>query len=328
MTQVILSKTPLRVSFLGGGSDLYAFYKDEVGAVLSTAIKKYIYITVNRKFDEKIRVNYSVTEEVFNVEEIKHPLVRETLKLMGLEIGLEIGSTADIPSRGSGLGSSSSFTVGLVNAIATLKGQPMRRDDLAELACEIEINRCAEVIGKQDQYAAAYGGFNLIRFFPDESVTVEPINLNSSLIKELSDSLLVFYTGKTRRASTVLAEQAYNMQSKTKRGYMRQMAALAVDMKNKLQEQSIQDFGEFLHENWLLKRRLSSSISNEHIDHLYELAISNGATGGKLLGAGNGGFLLFFAPNENHDRIRKSLSILSEVRFELDSSGSQVVFSD
>jgi D-glycero-alpha-D-manno-heptose-7-phosphate kinase len=325
---MILTKTPLRMSFLGGGSDLSAFYRRETGAVLSATVNKYIYISVNKKFDNQIRVSYSTTEAVENVEQIKHPLVRESLKLANLEEGIEIGSMADIPSRGSGLGSSSSFTVGLINALFAIKGNVISKDRLAELACEVEIVRCGEIIGKQDQYAASYGGLNLISFHPDETVSVEPIKLAEHLIEDLLSSLLVFYTGKTRLASTVLSEQAKNIKNNSTRGLIRRMVTLAVDMKNKLNSQSIQDFGEFLHENWILKKQLSESISNDYIDHLYTLAMSSGATGGKLLGAGNGGFLLFFAPVEHHIKIRQSLNFLSEVKFSFDFLGSRIVFSD
>jgi D-glycero-alpha-D-manno-heptose-7-phosphate kinase len=316
------------MSFIGGGSDMPAFYREEVGAVLSTSINKYVYITINKKFDNAIRVNYSTTEEVTTTGSIKHPLVRESLELLNVGHSIEIGSTADIPSKGSGLGSSSSFTVGLLHALHEYQGKTIDKDLLAELACEVEIKRCNEVIGKQDQYAAAFGGLNYIRFLPDDTVIVEELRIPSLVEDALRRSIIVFYTGRTRSASSVLVEQANNALRTNEKRHLRRMVELASLMKAELESSSIANIGEMLNENWSLKKQLSSSVSNEYIDSLYDVGIANGATGGKLLGAGNGGFLMLFADHACHDSIRKNLNYLREVKLDFEKHGSQIVFTD
>lgn len=323
---MIVSKTPLRMSFVGGGSDLPAFYREESGAVLSTSIDKYMYITVNRKFDGRIRLNYSRTEEADHYSQLQHPLVREALSLAGISGGIEIASMADIPSKGSGLGSSSSFTVGLLNALHAYKNQYVSKEDLARLACNIEIERCGEPIGKQDQYAAAYGGLNLIRFHPDESVSVDPIIINPFRLAELDASTLVFFTGRTRSASAVLANQSMAMQSTDRRRLMRRMVELAFELKHELESGSLEHVGNILDENWKLKAQLTSGITDPEIDGWYEAGLAHGAKGGKLLGAGNGGFLMFHAPPERHDEIRKALPSLRPVSFHFEFNGAQIAF--
>ena len=323
---MIISKTPLRMSFVGGGSDLPAFYREEVGAVLSTSIDKYMYICINKKFDGRIRVSYSRTEDVEHGQLVEHPLVREALDLVGIQGGIEIASMADIPSNGSGLGSSSTYTVGLLNALYAFRNQFVSREALARQACEIEIDRCGEPIGKQDQYAAAYGGLNLIRFHPNDSVSVDPIICKPSLLKELEDSILVFFTGRTRSASNVLANQSVAMQSIDRRSLMRRMVQLAFEMKKQLESDSLNFFGELLNENWSLKTQLTSGISDPQIDYWYAKGIANGALGGKILGAGNGGFMMFFAPKELHNQILTALCELKSVKFRFERSGTQIVF--
>ena len=323
---MIVSKTPLRMSFVGGGSDLPAFYREEVGAVLSTSIDKYMYICVNKKFDGRIRVSYTRTEDVELRQQVDHPLVREALGLVGIEGGIEIASMADIPSKGSGLGSSSTYTVGLLNALYAYRNQFASKEKLATEACEIEIHRCGQPIGKQDQYAAAYGGLNFIRFHPDDSVSVDPVICKSSLIQELEDSTLVFFTGRTRSASAVLAVQSEEMRVPHRRTLMRRMVQLAFEMKEQLESGTLDCFGDILNENWRLKTQLTSSISDSQIDGWYETGIANGALGGKILGAGHGGFLIFFAPPEMHTQIIKALSNLEPVKFCFDRNGTQIVF--
>lgn len=323
---MIVSKTPLRMSFVGGGSDLPSFYQEEMGAVLSTSINKYMYIAINRKFDGRIRLNYSRTEEVEHRSEVQHPLVREALDLTGIEGGIEIASMADIPSKGSGLGSSSSFTVGLLNALFAYKNQFASKASLAQLACEIEIARCGEPIGKQDQYAAAYGGLNLIRFHPDESVSVDPIICRPSLLAQMESSILVFFTGRTRSASMVLANQSAAMLLNDRRKLMKRMVELAFELKVELESGNLDNFGAILDENWNLKAQLTAGITDPQIDHWYATGISHGAMGGKLLGAGNGGFLMFFAPPERHDNIRQALPDLHPVSFRFDFNGTQIAF--
>ncbi len=323
---MILSKTPLRMSFVGGGSDLPSFYREEQGAVLSTSIDKYMYIAVNKKFDGSIRLSYSRTEEVEEVIRLEHPLVREALNLVGINGGIEIASMADIPSKGSGLGSSSSYTVGLLNALYAFKNQHVSRDRLAMEACDIEINRCGEPIGKQDQYAAAFGGLNLIRFNPDESVSVDPIICTPEIIKKIEESTLVFFTGRTRSASAVLQSQSEAMKLENRRFLMRRMVELAFQLKKELESGSVDNFGSILDENWRLKTQLTSGIIDSQIDNWYRKGMQHGAKGGKLLGAGNGGFIMFFAPPENHQRIKDVLIELRPIKFGFDRAGAQIVF--
>lgn len=323
---MIVSKTPLRMSFVGGGSDLPAFYREEVGAVLSTSIDKYMYICVNKKFDGRIRISYSQTEDVDVPHQIAHPLVREALNLVGIDGGIEIASMADIPSKGSGLGSSSSYTVGLLNALYAYRNQFASKEKLASQACEIEIERCGEPIGRQDQYAAAYGGLNLIRFHSDDSVSVDPVICKPSLLQEMEDSTLVFFTGRTRSASAVLANQSAAMKSTDGRSLMRRMVQLAFEMKDQLESGSLEHIGDLLDENWRLKAQLTSGITDPQIDAWYAAGMANGALGGKLLGAGNGGFMMFYAPKEKHALITASLNDLEPVKFRFDRAGAQIVF--
>jgi D-glycero-alpha-D-manno-heptose-7-phosphate kinase len=323
---MIVSKTPLRMSFVGGGSDLSAFYREETGAVLSTSIDKYMYICVNKKFDGRIRISYTRTEEVEHREEIEHPLVREALDLVDIDGGIEIASMADIPSKGSGLGSSSTYTVGLLNALYAYRNQFASKEKLASQACEIEIDRCGEPIGKQDQYAAAYGGLNLIRFHPDDSVSVDPVICTPTLLQEMEDSTLVFFTGRTRSASAVLANQSVAMRATNRRVLMRRMVQLAFEMKEQLESGTLEHLGNLLDENWRLKAQLASGITDPQIDAWYACGIAHGALGGKLLGAGNGGFMMFYAPKERHSQIKAALSDLEPVKFRFDRTGAQIVF--
>jgi D-glycero-alpha-D-manno-heptose-7-phosphate kinase len=323
---MIVSKTPLRMSFVGGGSDLPAFYREDVGAVLSTSIDKYMYICVNKKFDGRIRISYSRTEDVEKREMVEHPLVREALELVGIDRAIEIASMADIPSKGSGLGSSSTYTVGLLNALYAYLNQFASKEKLASQACEIEIDRCGEPIGKQDQYAAAYGGLNLIRFHPDDTVSVDPVICKPSLLQELEDSTLVFFTGRTRSASAVLANQSAAMRTADRRVLLRRMVQLAFEMKEQLESGTLEYFGDLLDENWRLKSQLTSGITDPQIDAWYASGIAHGALGGKLLGAGNGGFMMFYAPKERHPHITAALSELEPVKFRFDRAGAQIVF--
>lgn len=323
---MILSKTPFRMSYVGGGSDLPAFYREELGAVLSTSIDKYMYIAVNPKFDGRIRLSYSITEEVECADQIAHPLVREALKLLDIPAGIEIASMADIPSKGSGLGSSSSYTVGLLNALYAYKNQFASKSTLARQACEIEIERCGEPIGKQDQYAAAFGGLNLIRFHPDESVSVDPVVCAPALLQTLEDWTLVFFTGRTRSASALLANQQKDLQISNRKKLMRRMVQLAFDLKSELESGTLDNFGAILNENWHLKTQLSAGISDPQIDTWYKLGLRHGALGGKLLGAGNGGFMMFYAPPNTHADIRAALPGLQPTTFKFERNGAQISF--
>lgn len=322
---MIISRTPLRMSYVGGGSDLPAFYRQEAGAVISTTINKYIYISINKKFDRRVRVSYTKTEEVENSSQVEHPLVRETLKFVGIDSGLEIVSMADIPSKGSGLGSSSAFTVGLLNALHAYKNTFVSKETLAQIACKIEIEKCGEPIGKQDQYAAAYGGLNFIQFHPDNSVSVDPIICRQDVLKRLEESTLVFYTGRTRSASAILANQSAEIKAADKINLMRRMVSLAFDLKVELEAGCLDNFGSILHENWILKTQLTAGISDLEIDEWYRIGIANGALGGKILGAGNGGFLMFHACPDRHNQIKLALSNLRFVKFLFDKTGTQIV---
>ncbi len=277
---MIISKTPLRMSFVGGGSDLPVFYRKYGGAVVSTAINKFVYVTVNEKFDDGIRLSYSKTEDARSAEKIKHPLVREALQMLGIRGGIEITSIADIPGKGTGLGSSSSFTVGLLNALHAFANRYASAEKLAQESCAIEIERCGEPIGKQDQYAAAFGGFNLIQFNSDDSVSVEPIICKRETLRQLEENTLVFYTGITRSASALLKTQSATVASdKAKQKTMKRMVELAHQLKAELQKNNLDAFGEIIHENWELKRSLTSGVSSSAIDDWYDRARKSGAVG-------------------------------------------------
>ena len=321
---MIISRTPFRVSFAGGGTDLAAFYRAEAGAVTSCTIDKYMFITVNKRFDATIRVSYSRTEIVDRVEDLAHPIVREAMQLTGLTRGLEITSIADLPA-GTGMGSSSAFTVGLLNALHAYAGRHTSAEQLAEEACRIEIDLLGEPIGKQDQYAAAYGGLNRIRFNPDETVFVDPVISSPGTRDELGRHLLLFYTGVTRPAAQVLAKQEED--TAAKRDVLARMRDIAEAMAKALQAgRRLNRFGELLHEAWLLKRSVADGITNPEIDRWYQAARDAGALGGKVLGAGGGGFLLFFVERQNQDAVRGALADLRELPFHLEPQGAKIIY--
>ncbi len=317
------------MSFAGGGSDLPAYYREFGGAVLSAAINKYVYVNVNQKFDSGIRVGYSKNEEVKKVADIAHPLVRNALEYLQIPGGVEITTIADIPSSGTGLGSSSTFTVGLLHALNEYRGQEMDASALAQGACHIEIDLCAEPIGKQDQYAAAFGGMNFIEFGTDESVIVTPISASAKTIQDLQAHLLLLYTGKTRSASALLQEQSIELgRDLHKQQSMHRMVQLARDLKDELCANRMDAVGEILHEGWILKKSLVQGISAHEIDLWYDAARSAGALGGKILGAGAGGFLLLYAPPERHPAILQALPQLQPISVGFDVLGSQIIFNE
>lgn len=324
---MIISRTPLRISFVGGGSDISSYYSHTEGGVVSTTINKYIYIAVNKKFDNSIRASYSRTEIVKKVSEIEHPLIRECLKKVGIKGGIEITSISDIPSEGTGLGSSSSFTVGLLNALYAYIGIYVGAERLAKEACEIEIEILKNPIGKQDQYSAAFGGFQYFRFFPDESVINIPILMNQKTKKNLENKLMLLYTGQTRSAKTILHEQKKNT-SKGSSNFskMEKMVSLASVMHRELSGNKTYNFGRMLDENWNLKKSLASSISSSRIDKWYNTAKKKGAEGGKILGAGGGGFLLLYAKPSFHKGLLKALPNLRAVPFGFENQGSKIIF--
>ncbi len=324
---MIISRTPLRVSFVGGGSDLPAFYRREFGAVVATAISKYVYITVNPKFDGKIRVSYSVTEIVDSLSQLRHELIREALRLVGIRGGIEITSISDIPSEGTGLGSSSSYTVGLLNALWAFKGKHTSAEKLADAACRIEMKRLKKPIGKQDQYTTAYGGLVFMECSPDGRVEVYPIICKPSTKRKLGERLLLVYTGFTRSNKRILQQQSENVRSSTMvRETTRAMAQLARIMREQIEKNDLSRFGELLHENWMLKRSLASGVSNSQIDEWYERARKAGAEGGKIVGAGGGGFLLFYAEKEKHKGIIRALPGLQYTPFRLEPQGSRIIY--
>ncbi len=321
---MIITKTPFRISFAGGGSDLADFYEKYGGCVLSTSINRYCYISIHPYFDENgTMLKYSENELIYDLADIKHRIFNCVLNERKIH-GVEITSTADIPG-GTGLGSSSTFTVGLLNTLNCYQGKYMSKGKLAEKACEIEIQKLGSPIGKQDQYAAAFGGLNFIRFHQDGEVSVSPVMMKSETYRQLQENLVMFYTGDTRSANGILAEQKKNMSAEDKAANLRQMCGLAEDMRCALEKNQLDSFGDLLNEGWKLKRTLASGISNPAIDEAYEIAMANGALGGKLLGAGGGGFLLFYCPPKDQERLRVALR-LRQFPFSFEKDGTSVIY--
>lgn len=325
---MIISKTPLRMSFAGGGSDFRGYYQKGYGSVVSTAIDKYIYVTLNKKFDDLIRVNYSKTEMVKNIEEIEHNLIREALKLVGITKGIDISYVSDmLPAReGTGLGASSSLLIGILNALYAYKGQRVSTERLAKEACKIEIEILDKPIGKQDQYAAAFGNFNFIKFNADESVSVEPILCKKEIKEGLDRKLLLFYTGIGSLSEDVLPEQKRKIDINL--SILDKMVKLSEELRDALTNNDLKEFGNILHQGWLYKQKLASKITNSIINSYYEKARQAGAIGGKILGSGGGGFLLLYCEEENQDKVRQVLSNLKETSFRFEAEGSKIVYVD
>jgi len=322
---VIISQTPLRISFSGGGTDLAAYYREHDGFVISTAIDKFAYVVVKERFDDMIYLNYMRKEIVESVDEIQHELIREAMRMTGVESGVEITLLSDIPSSGSGLGSSSSFTVGLLNALHMYNGDQVTAETLARQACEIEIERLGKPIGKQDQYIAAYGGFRAFSFNRDESVDVRRIDIPPVLLRQVDDRLRLYFTGQTRRADVILSEQKKN--SGDKAGELTKIKNLARTLEEALGCGEIDALGEVLHANWELKRQLAVGISNPEIEQMYEAARAGGATGGKICGAGGGGFLLVFFPPQAYRTLGQTMQAYREMPFHLERDGSKLIFN-
>lgn len=325
---MIISRTPLRISFAGGGSDLKAYYQSGYGSVVSTTIAKFMYVTVNKTFDHHIRVIYSKAEYVENIEDIEHNLAREALKLVGItKGGIDIVYMGDmLPAHaGSGLGASSSLTVGILNALYACKGQRVSAKTLAEEACKIEIEILGRPIGKQDQYAAAYGGFNYIRFNQDESVFVEPIICSRETKDELAKNLLLFYTGFNTQSDNILTEQERKTQDNLP--ILNKMVGLAEELRKALINNDLTEFGNMLHKGWICKQKLASKITNPIINDYYEKAREAGAIGGKILGSGGGGFLLLYCQEQNQNKVREALSDLREASFNFEPEGSKIIYS-
>ncbi len=319
---MIISRTPVRVSFCGGGTDLPAYYKDSEngGLVTSMALAKYIHVTVNKRFDNSVRVSYSKTEIVDDFEELEHELVREAMRITGVTHSVEITTIADIPSRGTGLGSSSALTVGLLNALHTYAGKTPNPAQLAEEACKIEIDILGQLIGRQDQYAAAFGGSNQIAFLPDDTVIVTPIEIDSEV---LASNYFLVYTGITRKASDILAKQSAS--SDKKRADLDRLREQAIDVRIALDSGNHVAVGSLLDASWLIKRGLVDGITGDSLDQLYSSVMKLGTTGGKLLGAGGGGFFLFQGTPKIQSQLEDSHTIIPLV---MDSDGSIIIFDD
>ena len=321
---MIISRTPFRISFAGGGSDLPSFYKKNGGCVLSTGIDKYMYISIHPSFDsESTALKYSTTEIVDNVDEIKHKYFKALINKFKIN-GIEITSTADVPA-GTGLGSSSSFTVGVLHALYAYIGKYVSKERLADEACELEIQDLGEPIGKQDQYAAAFGGLNFYTFNKDGTVYVDPVVMNHVKYKELQENLIMFYIGGEHSASEILKEQGRSVTEGKIEENQKKMCSLAKDLRHELTEGNVDAMGEILDEGWILKRSLSSGITNPTIDEYYEIGMKNGAIGGKLLGAGGCGFLLFYVRSKDRQHLKNAIG-LQELPIRFDGQGTTIIY--
>ena len=322
---MIIVQTPLRVSFFGGGTDLRSFFAVEGGCVLSSAIDKYIFITIKKRFDQLLRIGYTRTEMVESVGEVQHELIREALRKTGISRGVEVTTMGDIPSAGSGLGSSSTVTVGALHAMYTFLGEIVPAERLAREACEIEIDILGKPIGVQDQYIAAYGGLRFMEFTLAGQVLCERIDLGSDLLRRLNESLLLFFTGVTRQADSILGEQKRNINDRM--AILREMKQMAYTARDELRAGNLEAMGRLLHEGWQLKKQLASQISNGAIDEVYQTARRAGALGGKITGAGGGGFLLLYCLPERREAVRDALKPLQELPFQLERDGTKVILN-
>jgi D-glycero-alpha-D-manno-heptose-7-phosphate kinase len=321
---MIISQTPYRVSFAGGGTDLPAYYRHEFGAVLSVTIDHHIYVTLHRRFESTIRVSYSRTEVAHTIDEVQHELVREAMRMVEIDEPLEMTTIGDVPS-GTGMGSSSSLTVGLLTALYGYQHRIVSPKLLAEQACRIEIDILHKPIGRQDQYAAAFGGLNYLRFNSDDTVDVEPVSCRAETLAELEQRALLVYTGQTRDANVILEQQSSATEDRL--DVLRAMRDLADEMRHALAgDGDLDRFAALLHEGWELKRSLGFGISNDHINEWYAVARRAGAVGGKLLGAGGGGFVLLIAPPWRHRAIREALGRPRELAFKISRNGSRIIF--
>lgn len=322
---MIIIQTPLRVSLFGGGTDFPDYYLEHGGCVLSAAIDKHIFVTIKGRFDDKLRVGYTRTEMVNSVEEIQHNLIREAFRMTGITHGVEVTTMGDIPTEGSGLGSSSTVTVGALHAMHALRRELVSEERLAREACTIERDILRSPIGIQDQYIAAYGGFRFIEFKTSGEVVVSPnISLDPSTMRRLNDNLLLFFTGITRQADNILAEQKTNISDRLT--VLAEMKQLAYHAYEELKCGNVDMIGDLLHESWQLKKGLASQISNNGINEMYDTARRAGAMGGKITGAGGGGFLLLYCPNGRQERVRDALGHLQELPFNLGQDGTKVIF--
>lgn len=326
---MIISRTPFRISFFGGGTDFEDYYvnsKYGYGAVISTAINMYTYMTINKRIDDKIRIGYSKTEYVDSVDEIEHNIIREAMRITGVSKGVDIIYMADVPldSAGIGLASSSALAVGVLNALYAYEGRHTSSELLAKGACEIEIDRLKNPIGKQDQYAVAFGGLRRYQFNKDGSVYDDPVIIRHETLKELQSRLMFFYTGVTRKSSSVLVEQKENIYNKM--DILDRLVEITNEAEDQLQSNDLSQFGTLLDDAWNLKRQMASNVSTAMIDDMYKAAKKSGALGGKILGAGGGGFLMLYVPAEYQDKVRASLHSYNEMKVGFEPQGSKIVY--
>ncbi len=322
---MIIVQSPLRVSFFGGGTDLPSFFCSEGGCVLSSAIDKCIFITVKKRFDQKLRIGYTRTEMVDGLDEIQHELIRESLRKTGITQGIEVTTMGDIPSAGTGLGSSSTVTVGTLHALYTYRGDIMPAERLAREACEIEIDILGKPIGFQDQYISAFGGLRFIEFQPDGQVNCHKIELSPAVMRQLNENLMLFFTGTTRQAGTILSEMKNGIRDNL--AVLRELKQMAFIARDELIAGNMDAIGLLLHESWQLKKQLASQISNGDIEGMYQSARNAGALGGKITGAGGGGFLLLYCPHEYQKAVRSVLHEFQELPFQLEPDGTKVIFN-
>lgn len=318
---MILSKTPLRISFSGGGSDYFNHNSEIPGRVIVTTINKYMYVCLNKKYNNDIRAAYSVTENVLNINKLKHSIIRESLKYHKIYNGVEVSTLADIPSSGSGLASSSALSVGLVHAIRKFKKLKISKKIIANDACDIEIKKCKKPIGMQDQYSTAYGGLNKIEFFNNKLIRVKKINISSDKLKIFNDSLMLFYTGINRQAHHIL-----NKIKKSGNQFLNhdKLSYLALNFEKELINGNIDNCGVILHEGWMLKKNLNSAVSSSKLNDIYDTALRSGSKGGKILGAGGGGYFLFVVPKNKQKKVKKALHKLECINFKFTKNGSKV----
>ena len=322
---MIITKTPLRISFFGGGTDIPTFYKNYGGAVLGTAIEKYVYVLANKRFESNVRVSYSKTEIVKNSRKIQNDLIRESLLHFKKYNKIEIVTIADVPGTGTGLGSSSSTLVGLINTISQFSNVSLKKKDLAEIACGIEIKKLSNPIGKQDQYFAAYGGLLYLQFKNNGEIIVKKIKISKNALKDLEKNIICFYTGFSRTASDILYDQKKNILKN--KSVLLEIKNQAEEGKKYLENGDLTKFGQMLNEGWELKKKLSDKITNSKIENYYKKAIKAGALGGKINGAGGGGFLTLYCEPKNQQKVRNSLKNLKELNFKIDWVGSLKVLS-
>jgi D-glycero-alpha-D-manno-heptose-7-phosphate kinase len=324
---MIIARSPLRITLGGGGTDLPSYYRGHEGCLIAAAIDKYVYVTVTRPFTQGVYLKYSSLEHVEKVEQVRHPIIREALALQKLDTPqIEITSLADIPA-GTGLGSSGSFTTALLKALYAHRRKLLHPQELAELACHLEIDRLGEPIGKQDQYIAAYGGLTCFTFHKDERVTAEPLHVSMDTMFDLEDNLLLFFTGFSRSSGELLKEQNERSQSQEMLRNLHYVKELGYRSRAALESGNLVQFAELMHEHWEYKKRRSGRMSNEQIDAWYGLARKSGAVGGKLVGAGGGGFLMFYATDRNLLRHAMAKAGLQEIRFKFDFEGTKLILT-